>query len=130
MTELNGNRIIQSLIYLLNCTFQTFYYNSTINETICIDCFAEKTLIIRDNYKSKIRHSIILSNNLNLQTCDICSRIITFSRPTYACLSCKEILTRFLLTRNLNELIDTYNSAQTDTVVIIHQYWLIIQGAK
>jgi hypothetical protein len=122
MTESDEVIIIHSLIGLSKCTFETFYYDPLIKETICIDCFIEETLIIRHNYRSKIRHSVIITNNLNLQSCDICSKLIIFSRSTYACLSCKEILTRFLLTRDSNELIETYNSAQTDTVVIVHEY--------
>jgi hypothetical protein len=122
MMRLNRDKIFQALISLSKCTFKTFYYDSLTKETICIDCFVEEPIIVRHNYRSHIRHSIIITNNLNLQTCDICFKLITFSRPTYACLSCKEILTGFLLTRDSNELIETYNSAQTDTVVIIHNH--------
>jgi ribosomal protein L11 methylase PrmA len=122
MTGPSGVRIIHSLNHLSRCTFEIFYYDSLINESICVNCLIEEPLIIRKNYKRKTRHSVVISNILNLQTCDICSKIITLCRPAFACSSCKEILSGFLSTRNLHELTNTYNSAQADPVVIIHRY--------
>jgi hypothetical protein len=111
MTESSGVGIIQSLNHLSRCTFEISYYDSLINKIICANCFIEEPLIIRGTYRRKIRHSVTISNILNLQKCDICSKIITLCRPGFVCSSCKEILSRFLSTRNLHELSDTYNSA-------------------
>jgi hypothetical protein len=121
MSSRHRERIIRSLTQNLRCIFSIYYFNTTYNESICVNCSLDEPIISRENYIRRTRHAVIKSNILNLTKCDICSRIITIVRPAIACVCCDNILNDFLYLQNMEELENTYNLANIDPIVIAHE---------
>jgi hypothetical protein len=111
---------IVSLTHLSRCIFSIFYFDSIHFENICVNCLLNEPIITREDYIRRTRHAVVVSNILNLITCDICSRIITRVRPAIACSACRDILYGYLHTRGTQELENTYNLAQVDPTIIAH----------
>jgi len=102
---------IRNLSYLSRCTFDLRYINRSNHEIVCVNCLLDEPIIERKDFNRKTTHSVVFFNILNLTRCDICNNITSKVRPARACTKCKEILFKYLNSRNNQELENIYNLA-------------------